>query len=299
MEENQVELPPVAEANGHHSDDEIINELPAEVYNQTLRKIVEDNLKTPFDECDVVIVPGSAKGDNYIGVLYRVTVTSSDGRKLNLIVKLPPQNEVRREQFFAKECFLRESEFYDNVYPMYKKFQEEKGIDIVNEGFSKVPRVYASLIEAPFEGLFFEDLKALDFDMHDRLKDVRIEHVELLMKNLGKLHAIAFSIKDQKPELMKEYKEIRDIFLMRNSEKEMAAMNGWFTSLKGQVLGSLEGLDDPELTKKVGEFFEDNFHEMLAKGIDKESAEPYAILNHGDCWNNNLMYRNDKVSFIS
>jgi hypothetical protein len=273
--ENNIQ-PPVAE-------DDVMDKLPAEVYDETLKKIVENNLKVSIEDCDVNIVPGSVKGDNYIGILYRVTVTSKGGDKLNLIVKLPPQNEFRREQFFAKECFLREIDFYDNVYTMYKKFQEEKGIDVINEGFSQVPRVYATLTEAPYEGLFFEDLKAIGFDMYDRLKDVRLEHVQLLMKSLGKLHAISFSIKDQKPELMKKYKEIKDIFLMRDSEKERAAMNVWFTALKAQALGSIQDLDDEDLKTKFEKFFQDDFHVMLGKGIDKESAEPYAILNHGDC----------------
>lgn len=281
------------ETNGQNED---ISELPAEAYNETLKKIIENNLKSPLAECDVKIVPGSAKGDNYIGVLYRVTATNPSGEKMNIIVKLPPQNEARREQFFARPCFIRESDFYDNVMPMYKQFQQEKGIDIENEGFNQVAECYASLTDEPFEGLFFQDLKAIDFDMYDRLKDPTIEHVNVLMKSIGKLHALAFAVKDQKPELMQKYAEMQDIFLMRDDPKNMAAMNMWFTSLKEQCLGTLKDITNEELKKKAEEFFQDDFFVMLAKGIDKESAEPYAILNHGDCWNNNFMYHYDKVS---
>jgi hypothetical protein len=265
------------------AENDVIFELPTKSYNETLKRIVIDNLKTSIEDCDVSIIPGSAKGDNYMGIMYRVAITSKEGDKLNLTVKLAPQDEIKREQFYSKDVFLREIEFYDNVYTMYKKFQEEKGIDIVNEGFSQVPRVYATLIEAPCEGLFFEDLKALGFQMHDRLKDIRLEHVQLLMKSLGKLHAISFSIKDQKPELIEKYKEIKDIFLMRDKTRLMDAVNIWFAGLTTQAFESIKDLEDEELKKKYKAFIQNDFNVMLGKGISKESAEPYAILNHGDC----------------
>jgi hypothetical protein len=264
-------------------EDDVMNKLPDEVYYKTLEKVVKDNLKVSIKDCDMSIIPGSAKGDNYMGVVYRIAITSKRGDKLNLIVKLPPQNQVRREQFFVKDCFLREIEFYHDIFPMYIKFQEEKGIDVVTEGFSKIPRVYATLKEEPYEGLFFEDLKILGFELYDRLKDVTLEHAQLLMKSLGKFHAISFAIKDQKPELMKKYAALEDFFLANEHKKEMNPVKLWFDSLKTQALQAIKELDDKELSFKFENFIQDDMISMLRKGVAKEPAEPYAILNHGDC----------------
>jgi hypothetical protein len=30
---------------------------------------------------------------------------------------------------------------------------------------------------------------------------------------------------------------------------------------------------------------------MIGENIDGAAAEPYSVICHGDCWNNNIMYR--------
>lgn len=88
-------------------------ELPTEHSKEALRKVIEGLLGTP--EYTSTITLGSNIGDNYIGVVYRITATTTTSDSVNIILKLPPQNLARREQFFARPCFLRESLFYDEV----------------------------------------------------------------------------------------------------------------------------------------------------------------------------------------
>src|SRR6202012_3513322 len=71
---------------------------------------------------------GSSIGDNYIGVVYRVVAKNNEQpnetidtdhtktNDLSIIVKLPPQNAARREQFFARPSFVKEIWIYDEVW---------------------------------------------------------------------------------------------------------------------------------------------------------------------------------------
>jgi hypothetical protein len=265
-------------------------ELPTEVYQNTLKEIIKNNCNAAYEDCDVKIEAGSSKGDNYIGVIYRITVKPPKGKTLNIIVKLPPQNVARREQFFARPCFLRESEFYEVIYPMLAKFQAEKGIDVKGEGFSEVADCYKSLTIDQNEGLFLEDLKASGFEMFDRFKEVTKEHAMRTMEALGKYHALSFALRDQKPELLEPYKSLVDIFFQRDPES-MEHIKAWFDHLKKQAYDALELFDNEDLKKRAKAQLDKDFFTMVGENIDGAAAEPYSVICHGDCWNNNIMYR--------
>lgn len=277
--------------NGHSA----IDELPGEIYQTALKEIIKKNFASPLADCTVKIDAASAKGDNYIGVLYRVTVKDPQGNELSVVIKLPPQNAARREQFFARPCFLRESQFYETIYPLYKSFQEEKGIDVETEGFYQIPLCYKSITEDGYEGLFLEDLKVTGFEMFDRFKETTELHVNHVMRTVGKFHAISLAMKDQKPELMEEYKELQDIFFQRddNSKQQIKI---WFDMLKKQAIDVLNTNENEDLKQKAEKVLEADFFELLMSCINGKDAEPYTVLSHGDCWNNNVMFKNE-VSF--
>lgn len=258
--------------------EEKITQLPNEVYEAALKEIIENNFED--DEYEVEYSAGSSKGDNYIGVVYRIVVKSkkNEEKQLHLIAKLPPQDSARREQFFARPCFLRESEFYEDILPLYKSFQEEKGIDVDFDGYHYAPFCYKSMTDDAFEALFFEDLKVKNFEMFDRFKDLTEDHVFLAMKAIAKMHAIFFALKDQKPESIAKYKEMQDIFLLRKDDNNMLA---WFDTLKVPAREAINDCDS-ELIEKVDELFKKNFYELMNDCVNGEHAEPYAILCHGD-----------------
>ncbi|CAG9802883.1 unnamed protein product [Chironomus riparius] len=269
--------------------------LPNKIYDDVLKDILKHNLNKSTDNYELVFSAGSAKGDNYMGVIHRVQVIdkATGENKLNLIVKLPPQSLARRNEMSTSDLFRREADFYDNVYPMYKKFQEEKGIDVEKDGFHHIPYCYKTLIEEPYEGLYFEDLNASGFEMFDRLKEVTKEHVFLVMKSLAKMHAVFYSIKDQKRELIEPHTKIKDIFLTL-SDRPNSPMTPWFDSLKKQALEVINKSQNKDMIQKIENLLENNFSELLKNCLDLEKTEPYAVLCHGDCWNNNVLFKYDK-----
>ena len=264
-----------------NNDEAEFKALPSEVYMEALHEVIKNNCNLSEDQYEVQCCAGSAKGDNYIGIVYRVSVISKEDNsiKLNLIVKLPPQNAARREQFFARPCFIREADFYTNLYPMYKQFQEEKGIDVNKDGFHQVPFCFKALTDDPYEGLYFDDLKARGFEMFDRLQLVSKEQVLIVMKSLAKMHAVFYCIKDQKPELIENYRDMVDIFLQRKGDENMDI---WFDSVKKQAKDAIVECENEDMIKKVDDLLSLKFFELLETCINGEAAEPYAIVCHGD-----------------
>lgn len=55
-------------------------------------------------------------GDNFIGIVYRINFSTSDGKhSSSLFLKVAPTDEIRRLMFNVQPCFMREIYAYDVV----------------------------------------------------------------------------------------------------------------------------------------------------------------------------------------
>ncbi len=280
--------------NGASSECDKISQLPQPIYEAALKQIIENNFED--DDYEVEYSAGSNKGDNYVGVVYRIQVKSktNPAKKLNVIAKLPPQDPARREQFLAAPAFSRESLFYDEILPLYNKFQREKGIDIQKEGFHHAPICFKSMTEEPYEALFFDDLKVRNFEMYDRFKELTPQHVMLMMKAIAKFHAISFALKDQKPEIIEKYKGMSEIFLDRRFDQNMIL---WFESIQQQARDSIQDCDE-DVKERLNNFFKKTFIEIMEDCVTGEYAEPHAIICHGDVSFKFYLWKNVTCKYV-
>lgn len=97
-----------------------ISTIPSELIRAALKETVENKLKSKNYKINVSSA-STAGEDNFVGILYRVSFNAADrgenGKSpaLKLILKVAPQNEARRAQFFSHACFMREIFMYDEV----------------------------------------------------------------------------------------------------------------------------------------------------------------------------------------
>lgn len=95
-----------------------LSEIPSEVIRAALVETIENKLKSK--NCQINVSSASQAGaNNFIGVVYRVSFNKegeeSSEHPLKLILKVAPQNEARRSEFFSRPCFLREIHMYNEV----------------------------------------------------------------------------------------------------------------------------------------------------------------------------------------
>lgn len=81
---------------------------------KALFEVVGDLLQT--DTFKVRIEQGSRKGDNFIGIVYRIIFCTADEKETSkLFLKIAPCDESKRKQFQVRKCFLREIYIYEKV----------------------------------------------------------------------------------------------------------------------------------------------------------------------------------------
>lgn len=137
--------------------------------------------------------------------------------------------------------------------------------------------------------------------MIDRSK-VTVEHILLVMKTLGKFHAVSFAMRDQEPEKYSEIvSQITEMFFIRGVETPFC------TTVNSAAMNAINCITDDRdahLVKTLLDIYEKNQYDLLADLLVGDEAEPYAVITHGDLWNNNTMFHYDdkntlqKVCFI-
>lgn len=172
----------------------------SDIVRRTLEEVLKKQLNS--NEIQIQIEQGTKKGDNYVGIIYRVTgkvkpkkIVHSTSGQVRLIVKIAPQNAVQREQFHLRNCFIREIKMYSEVLSMFRQFQEARGIIPEESGFHEIPICYKSIDSDLEETLILEDLRVSGYEMFDRLAEPTIDRVLLVMRTLGKFHALSFAIR--------------------------------------------------------------------------------------------------------
>lgn len=270
--------------------------------NDTVTKLLREIAEREgYSKYTIETDKGSNHGDNYQGILFAVTIKGttvkhgvSKEENLHLLCKMPSPNAMRRKNFKSALSFNRELSVYSKVLPHFLQFQKEKGLSD-EESFMSYPKVYACKIDNENEDfvLIMEDLRPAKYEMWPGNKVMPLGHELLIMKELGKLHAVSFALKDQRPNEFEEYKELTDTFA------EIFFYGKLDSFTKRSVEKAADVLDNPK-HKKLMEQFRKTYAKNVGEFLQGESSKEFAVLSHGDMWNNNLLfkYSEDDVSLI-
>ncbi|KAJ3649966.1 hypothetical protein Zmor_021679 [Zophobas morio] len=259
--------------------------------NRCTKEDVEEWLKPTLrkeglKDYTINISGSSAKGDGYLGDITFVEVSgksaTNEEKVYSFVIKSGKKSTELRDIMPIKSAFENEMLFYNKILPVFIDFQKEKG---VKEPFNNAPKCYDTIILEDMEVLILENLKQRDFILHDRKFPMNRAHVEKVVKTYGKLHAISFALRDQKPDLFKQLsRELVDI--LKLIKKTMKPPPKTY-NLYGTIIKYAEEDNEHEVVAKAYSLHEkvENAHEIT------NPNDPYAVILHGDCWNNNFMFK--------
>lgn len=241
---------------------------------------------------------GANHGDGFQGVMVRVTIAgrrspSAYANELTVVCKMPPANEARRRISNTAVVFRKEIYVYEHLLPALISFQESKGVSSP-DGFFEFPKCYGTYANDATGDyvIVMEDLRAAGYEMWNKYDALDFEHARYAVSELGRFHAMSFVLRDQKPDLFAEFKrmqadtvqnmldnDISKAFLANNYDTAIGTLNANETELIGRM-------------KHLKETYLKKMSECTADG----TAEPFGVINHGDFWNNNVMYQHTMVN---
>ncbi|KAG5880138.1 hypothetical protein JTB14_002158 [Gonioctena quinquepunctata] len=235
-----------------------------------------------FSNFEVETCPGTVKGDNYLGVITRVTVKNEE-KKMELILKAATTSEALRKSTPIHIIYNREIFMYGTVFEEFKKFQKEHNISDPFLGYAKL---FGKCLDEGSECLVMENLLERGYKLWERKKPMDSEHISAVFREYAKFHAVSLAMSHKKPELFENLtKDIRKHVF----ETDMNNMERMYVFIKTIIDNGKKAVEDePELLdilEKLGASMLDYFMN------DMKDPKYEIVVNHGDSWCNNMMFK--------
>ncbi|XP_071053936.1 uncharacterized protein [Onthophagus taurus] len=254
--------------------------LPNSIKNVIDVIIRNENYENP----EIEINQGSESGDGYASKTYAVSIKGK--KPLNLFIKCT--HDVIKENWteVMEYLFKTEYNFYNKIYPAFKRFEEAKQIE---DPFNNVPKFYGGDVEDDkFPPIVLENLRTLGYKLRDRKKPIDDDHLKIPIKAFAKYHAISFALKDQEPKMFEKLSEhVKDVFGKNVVKMGMADM---IKMCVKQFSDSLDPISDKAMLDKCKNLDEKMINFALKLG---DILDEYCVIVQGDCWSNNMMFLYD------
>lgn len=97
-----------------------LSEISSHLVRKALIETIQELLQTKNFKINVTSA-SKAGENNFIGIIHRISISKLDeegnenGSATNLILKVAPQNLLRRSQFVVRPAFVREIYSYEKV----------------------------------------------------------------------------------------------------------------------------------------------------------------------------------------
>ncbi|XP_068227553.1 uncharacterized protein [Palaemon carinicauda] len=232
------------------------------------------------------------KGDNFASLIARVKVSylmKEEQCSTSYVVKFRYDRSPDLVKNLFKAFFIKEVGFYEHIAPLLNAELRSVGKEALH-----IPKFYCSILDEEFGLMFIEDLHPRGFKMNDKLVGMDLSHTTLVFEELARLHAASTLLQGKKSlqELTDEFEFLKfDFHKYPGPSKEnfKKSFESCFPTVN-EILRRKGGYE------KAQEWLcsnESALEDILERNLVLE--EPFAVICHGDCWNNNMLFRyNDK-----
>ncbi|XP_042230324.1 uncharacterized protein LOC121871847 isoform X2 [Homarus americanus] len=227
------------------------------------------------------------KGDNYMCVVTSIRVQyrqEGTEKRVTYVAKCATLSQAESVKDMVSCSFEKESGFYKYLVPLLNAELNNLGQEQLH-----IPTYFSSHEIKGEELIVMEDLRPDGFKMFDRMKGMDKAHAILVLKELGRLHAASILIQSKiQPALGEKYKVIEKDFTYYNKTLEEWGQE-MLASMVTNGAAMLDNIGDyDKVVVWLNEFARDVinvFREQLKK------VPPFEVLCHGDCWNNNILFK--------
>ncbi|CAG9863301.1 unnamed protein product [Phyllotreta striolata] len=260
--------------------------------DQDIQKWVDEIMaKKGINNYKLDIANSSAKGEGYLGEISFVKVTTDEGRNdekvYDMVVKSAKENDKLRESCPIAETYLREIQVYAELFPIIEALQKEY---CIKNAFTHYPKLYKVNKEDKKETLILQNIKSLGYELHERSKPQNFEHILFVFRTYAKFHGASLALKAKKPHIFEKLaSKMSDIMAEFLIQSQMIPN---FQKHHQKSIELLRKAGRRDLAEKMEEEAKDLKEILTTMTLPNDrEAEAEAVFLHGDCWNNNMMFK--------
>lgn len=271
----------------NHNKDELTSPdwLNADFFTKVLKTYKHDQT---VEVKSFEISPGSAMGEHFASVMYKVVVTFSsqkykiDNEEIVMVIKLLPTGDSFKAKAVKESpMFKNEIAMYTTVIPEMERILEQAGESIT----LAPPLIYQNLHDHPSPVLILKDIRPDGFIVPPWGVD-SYETVKVIARTLARFHATSMLMIEQGTKL--DFGDHFFLSTMDGQPKVDVFIKPGFIRLVNN-LRKYEGFEDlcDQLLTNADKYFEG-----LKESYRGTSACGYKVLNHGDFHSKNILIRN-------
>lgn len=226
-----------------------------------------------------------SKGENYLSTLYRIMVECNESnggngrKKYFLILKTLPKGELLQKLVCDSQSFEKEMQMYSSTLPaMYCATK------------ANLRPMSARYMPTNMNNVIvLEDLQQLGYKMANRHTGLDLEHCEMTVRALARFHATSVALHNSDPACMDMYSE----GLYKDTEEGRERTHAHLSYNLQNLASRIEKWPGYEPCA-------DKIREMIPTATDQmikflqPKKDSLNVLNHGDCWVNNIMFHYSK-----
>lgn len=262
----------------------------SENLSASLVALLKNANQSNFDDFSIDVT-NNAKGEGFIGDVVFILLTNRISQeRQSLVVKQQKLHDGKPSEW-SNIPFENEIYFYETLWPTLRKMYEE----ITGKSPEFIPRCLSTLRESP-KMLALEDLKAANYNTHDKTQTFGHDQMRRIFETYGTFHGISMSFKEQNcEEFSRLVKDIHHIWNDMFTDGDIVGKG--LVNTVHETQNFFDSVTEQHLIDKLVAFERDGkkrVHDVL----NRDSVP--RVITHGDCWSNNFLFRYDvSKNFIS
>ncbi|KAI8123577.1 hypothetical protein FF38_00681 [Lucilia cuprina] len=253
--------------------------------------------------------PVSGVGENSYGFILQVCIKATKmlesspraTKSFVTILKISPKNPAFRAHSRIVDLYRREVFMYQQVFKEFRQLELERlnELKCINDvkltksnNFDIVPDILYANLDLQDEFIIFEDLTLSDFKQNSRTNMPSYDLVSATFRSIAKMHAMSFVLQYRKPELFKRLTQQMSDNLFTADMEPLTVEFGKRYIRRTRAMLELDSYSSSKQIEAL-KHLECNFKDICLQCVDGQRVAPYAVLCHGDFWNNNILYKYD------
>ena len=256
------------------------------------KEFIETLVSEPL--LDFSISKGSKVGDNASSEILAIKVTTKSNQTLNLVYKSFPENPAQKAYAQGNRIFRIETAIYQGIVPAIQKLLEKANVT-GKDFYVRVPKFFAAFNDDENDFLCLEDLRPKGYVMPDKFGGLKNAEVSLILKELGKFHALTYHLIKYEGEKIFVENELLKILsdnLWTQSNLELYNTTQLFGASYELGLEIVQN-NDPKLAEKMRSKIPNASAaaKIWMETQLKTDIEAFPVIVCGDLWTNNILIK--------
>lgn len=248
-------------------------------------KLFENVLNESFGEYEKILnfkaLHALAPGENYATIMVKIEVDvmlkNGQIQKESFMLKVAHDSELYGKEMTKWDMFNTEADMYQQIVPDFEEMYSNKGLKV---RFGA--KAYKLDIKEDY--VLLEDLTRKGFKNSPRQECLDMIHCRAVLKKMAQWHAAsAKRIENKGPY---EYKYAKGMFI----ESGRSLFNSMLENSLKHLIKSAKKLQNNEEYLSQIENLKGNIVDLFYEQCCVDEQE-FNVLNHGDCWSNNIMFK--------